>query len=235
MTGFGAFVFRFRDALFPVVVLVALLLERPPTVHADGTVPGFVLALGAVSALLGAGLRMAVIGYVYIIRGGKDGKAYAEELVCEGFFAHARHPLYTGNLLIAIGICLMYGSTFTLAVGVPLFLLTYLAMALNEEAFLISKFGAAYTRYMETVPRFIPDFRGLTTSLAPHTYDWRRALRKDYGQVALTLIAVVGLTTWRLSETWPEVVQPGSVAAISVLVAYIVVRTLKKRRMLESA
>lgn len=234
ITGFGAFVFRYRDALFPVVVVVALLLERPPAIADARSAPSLILGVGAISALLGAGLRMAVIGYVYIIRGGKDGKAYAEDLVCEGFFAHARHPLYTGNLLIAVGICLMYGSPFTLYVGVPLFLFTYLAMALNEEAFLVSKFGDDYVRYMDSVPRFIPNFRGLSASLAPYTYDWRRALRKDYGQVALTLISVVGITTWRLYGSWPEVLRPGALAAICVLGAYVVVRTLKKRRLLES-
>ncbi len=233
---FGALVFKWRDGLFPIVVLAALAFGLPPLLERDpfGWWPAGTLGVGVLMAVGGQALRLAVIGYAYIVRGGKDGKAYAEELVVEGFFAHARHPLYTGNLMIATGICLMYGSTFTLFFGIPFFLFVYTAMALNEEAFLLGKFGADYEHYMRTVPRFVPNFRGLSDSLQPYRYDWRRALRKDYGQVALTLLAAIGITTWRAHEVGSAAVVVGTAVGAGVVVSYLTVRVLKKRRLLES-
>ena len=46
---------------------------------------------------------MLTIGYEYIVRGGRQGKVYAEDLVQGGVFAHSRNPLYLGNLLIIVG------------------------------------------------------------------------------------------------------------------------------------
>lgn len=227
MIRLGAFLFRHRNVLFPVMVLAALLTGRPPAVESLRGLPALGLALGAVVALAGQALRVAVIGYVYIIRGGKHGRAYAEQLVREGLFAHARHPLYTGNILVAVGICLMWGTPFTLGVVVPTFLLSYLAMALNEEAFLVSKFGDEYRDYMRTVPRFVPDLRGVRTSVRGYAFDWRRVLRKDYGQLFLTLSAVVGLCAWRLRAALPWTPRAGWIAIAVLLIAYVTVRRLK--------
>ena len=59
---------------------------------------------GAIVALLGGVVRGVTIGFVYIVRGGRDGKAYADGLVREGIFAHSRNPMYVGNILMAVGI-----------------------------------------------------------------------------------------------------------------------------------
>lgn len=226
--------FRHRDALFPVVLAVSLAVGVPGPLESIAEPAALGLAAGVLLAMLGEALRLWVIGYAYIVRGGKDGRAYAEELVREGLFAHARHPLYTGNLLIACGLWLMYGTPFTVLVVIPFFFLVYWAMALNEEDYLIGRFGEEYRDYMATVNRFIPDLRGISKSLEGFEYDWRRALRKDYGQIALPLWAIILLASWRLHLVWPWAVTAGVVAAVAVAIAYVVVRTLKLRGRLES-
>lgn len=233
LTRFGAFMFRHRDALFPVVLAVSLAVGAPQPLASTTGPAALGLAAGALLAVLGEALRLWVIGYAYIVRGGRDGRAYAEELVREGLFAHARHPLYTGNLLIACGLWLMYGTPFTILFVIPFFFLVYWAMALNEEEYLISRFGGEYRDYMATVNRFVPDLRGISKSLEGFEYDWRRALRKDYGQIALPLWAIILLASWRLRVVWPWAVSAGVVAALAVAIAYVVVRTLKLRGRLE--
>jgi protein-S-isoprenylcysteine O-methyltransferase Ste14 len=233
-TRFGAFMFRFRNGLFPVVLLVCLVIEAPWALQSTSGIPAATLALGAVLALGGEALRLWVIGYAYIVRGGRGGKAYADDLVREGLFAHARHPLYTGNLMIATGLWLMYGTTFSTFVVIPFFFVVYWAMALNEEEYLIGRFGDEYRDYMASVNRFLPDLRGVSKSLEGWTYDWRKALRKDYGQIALPLLAIICLAAWRLRVVWPGAVTAGEVAVIVVAVAYVVVRTMKLRGKLES-
>jgi protein-S-isoprenylcysteine O-methyltransferase Ste14 len=234
VTRFGAFVFRYRDGLFPVVLGISLLVGLPQPVESVPSLGALAVLVGAPVAMAGEALRLWVIGYAYIVRGGRDGKAYADDLVREGLFAHARHPLYTGNLMIAGGLWLMYGTWFTVLVVIPLFLFVYVAMALNEEEYLIGEFGDEYLDYMASVNRFLPDLRGISQSLEGWTYDWRRALRKDYGQIALPLWAIVLLGSWRMRLVWPWVVPAGVAAVVVIAIAYVVVRTLKLRGRLEA-
>jgi len=230
----GAFLFRFRDGLFPVFALVTALVSLPPELGSLSGAAAWGLLGGALLALAGQALRLAVIGYAYIQRGGRNRRAYAETLVVRGFFAHSRHPMYVGNLGIVIGLCLAYGSTFSMGVVLPAFVLIYLAMALNEEAFLLGKFPDAYREYMARVPRFWLRLAGLSESLQEFTYDWRRALRKDYGQVTLTIGGVVLIATLRLRALVPAAGTWGLLVGGLVVAFYVVTRFLKKTRRLET-
>jgi protein-S-isoprenylcysteine O-methyltransferase Ste14 len=94
---------------------------------------------------------VAVVGYAYIIRGGKNRQVYAEDLVTGGFFNHSRNPLYVGNLLILLGPAAHMERTAAYLVGVPFFLIGYSAIVAAEEAFLRRKFGAQYDAYAARV------------------------------------------------------------------------------------
>jgi len=139
-----------------------------------------------------------VIGFAYIKRGGKDGKVYADKLVIEGFYAHVRNPMYVGNILIVLGLGLTYGSWLAYAVLFPFFGFAYYAITVAEEDFLKRKFGADYDAYCAKVNRFIPDFRGIRKSLEGFRYDWRKALRKDYGTFSVMLLGCFG--AWQMKR-----------------------------------
>ena len=115
----------------------------------------------------------------------------------------------------------------------PLFVVVYTAMALNEEGFLTRTFGDRYRDYMVAVPRFVPDFRGVSKSVEGMSYDWRRALRKDYGQIALVAWITVLLAMRRCWEIWPESGRMGGVSVLLILIAYVAVRRLKLTGRLE--
>jgi protein-S-isoprenylcysteine O-methyltransferase Ste14 len=74
-----------------------------------------------------------------------------------GILKHIRHPLYSGTILILIGM-FMYSPTVATLITV-LVTFAYLAVAIPlEERKLIKKFGNTYLQYRKKVPALIPRF-----------------------------------------------------------------------------
>jgi protein-S-isoprenylcysteine O-methyltransferase Ste14 len=236
----GGFFFRFRNALFPLVLVVIVLAARPARFSGYAPVDQLVTAAGVAAVLAGEIFRLAVIGYAYIQRGGRRGRVHANALVTRGFYAHTRNPMYVGNFLIVVGLALVFGSPGVLAAVAASFAWIYLAIVTAEEAFLREKFGADYDDYARRVNRFVPDFRGLRHSLGEFRYDWRRALVKEYNTLTFTLAAMLGLLAWRtvyLSGYADHSAQVSILcgALLPLAVFYGVVRYLKKTRRLQPA
>jgi len=101
MIALGQFFFRYRNAVFPLMMLVALAIVRPRYSFGSPSSDWLVDAVGLVLIFAGQTLRVITIGYDYIRRGGRDGRVYAEGLVQGGVFAHCRNPLYLGNILVS--------------------------------------------------------------------------------------------------------------------------------------
>ncbi|HLA27523.1 MAG TPA: isoprenylcysteine carboxylmethyltransferase family protein [Syntrophales bacterium] len=178
----GAFFFRFRNGLFPVVYLLGALLVRPAFFAGSRRWDLFATGIGLNVAMLGETIRCLTIGLVYnIVRGGRNGQVYAEDLVIEGIYAHTRNPMYVGNLLFALGFCLIYGSPWTYLAIFPFFLLVYLSIVLEEERFLREKFGEKYDEYLRDTNRFLPRLQGLAQTMRRHRFDWKRVIAKEYG------------------------------------------------------
>ena len=181
---YGNFLFKYRDLVFPAVLLALFLLTDPhwPGGRDDRDTVLDIVGFGI--ALLGQILRAAVVGYAYIIRGGKNKQVYAEELVTRGFFNHSRNPLYVGNLLILLGLLVIWNSPLAYLIGVPFFLLGYIAIVAAEEAFLRRKFGADYDAYAARVPRWWVRLGGFRESMEGMEFNWRRVVLKEYGSAA---------------------------------------------------
>src|SRR6185369_9644058 len=97
------------------------------------TNPITAMIIGFGVTMLGQVIRIITIGLVYIIRGGKDRRVYAEDLVTTGIFSHCRNPLYVGNILILVGLGIASNSFLFMAAFTPLFLLFCKAIVLAEE------------------------------------------------------------------------------------------------------
>jgi protein-S-isoprenylcysteine O-methyltransferase Ste14 len=142
--------------------------------------------VGLLVAAAGESLRVLVIGTRYIRRGGLNKKVYADSLVTEGLFAHCRNPLYVGNLLLYVGLFIIYNNPWAYVIGLALALFAYSAIVAAEEDFLLNRFGQQYQDYCRRVPRWIPRLSGLRATLADGRFDWARVLRKEHTQL-LTL------------------------------------------------
>ena len=229
----GRFFFKYRNGLFPVFCLGLLAFTRPGLLWGNAQLDKYTSALGVLLALAGQAFRILVIGFAYIVRGGRGGKVYAEDLVQSGFYAHTRNPMYVGNYLIVTGIALLYGSIWVCAIALPLFAVIYLSIIKNEETYLQEKFGQEYHDYAARVNRFLPNFKGLRHSLQQYNYDWKKVLRKEYGTIALLLTSILALLIWK-ALTVAEVAggngKAGTLALgfVPIALFYGTVRFLKK-------
>lgn len=235
----GAFFFRFRNALFPMVFVFLFLFTRPALFLGNASLDQLVTVFGGLIAVSGQLFRLAVIGFAYIKRGGKDGKVYADTLVIQGFYAHTRNPMYVGNFLIMLGLGVIYGSPWIYFFVIPFFSFVYLSIVTAEERYLKSKFGAAYDDYAKRVNRFIPNFRGLRQSLSGFRYDWKRALRKDYGTVFGTFAGIMLILMWKTFYLYGFQVKKVELAQLALLLIpvilfYAFVRYLKLSKRLVS-
>ena len=233
MVRIGRFFFKYRDFVFPVVLLGLVAASSPVLLRDDSRLDHWLDALGIAIASAGQALRVLVIGFVYVIRGGKDKKIYAEALVDGGLFAHCRNPLYVGNLLIVLGLIVVHSGNWLYLAALPFFVIAYLAIVLAEEEYLREKFGAEYDAYCRRVPRFIPSLRGLGRTLEGVRFDWRRVVRKEYGTPFAWMSGVLALMIWEHAANpgHPMSAREGMVIRVVwalLVVAYIVARVLKK-------
>lgn len=177
----GTFLFKYRDAVFPGVILATIIATRPVFPAGSRTADLWLDLVGILVAAAGQALRITVIGYRYIVRGGKNRRVHAEDLVTEGIFGLARNPLYVGNILVLFGIFIIWNAPLLYLIGVPFTLFGYKGIVSAEEAFLRGKFGAAYDEYCRTTNRWIPDFRKAPEALRGIPFNWRRVLLREYG------------------------------------------------------
>ena len=142
-------------------------------------------------------IRGATIGLAYIIRGGRDKKVYAEELVTSGIFAHCRNPLYVGNIMMLLGVGILANSLIYLVIVMPVFLFIYQCIVLAEENYLHNKFGQTFDEYCSRVNRWFPSLSGLTKTFKGMTFNAKRWLLKEYNTQfvwlsGITLILLFG-------------------------------------------
>jgi protein-S-isoprenylcysteine O-methyltransferase Ste14 len=162
MVALGNFFFKYRNGLF--IFLYALLFIPSPALFTPERFGInywiWPMAMGLMVTITGQLIRGATIGLAYIIRGGKDGKVYADDLVTQGIFNHCRNPLYVGNILMLLGVGILSNSLIYVLIVMPLFMLIYHAIVLAEENFLRGKFGESYVAYCKRVNRWVPSLAG---------------------------------------------------------------------------
>ncbi len=238
LVALGNFFFRYRNAIFPVVLFLLVVVARPRAMFDDPALSRSWILLGGVLALLGEGFRLFTIGYDYIDRGGRGGMVSASRLVQGGLYAHVRNPMYVGNLLIAAGLLLYSSSWSALVTALPFFVLVYAAIIAAEETYLLKTFGAEFEAYVSRVPAFLPSWKGLGAKLAGARYDWKRALRKDYGNIFFVAMSFLILSWWRVYFLKGPTAAAGLTRTNLLLTlvftsAYFVVMRLKKMKLLD--
>lgn len=234
MIKLGNFFFRYRNGLFPIAYL--LLFCPSPQLFDDYTLAA---GLGLAIALLGQLIRAVTIGLAYIIRGGKNRQVYAEELVQDGIFAHCRNPLYVGNFLVLVGLGFLANSVLFLTIGLPFFLVVYLAIISAEENYLRQKFGPQFDEYCARVPRIFPILSGLKQTIQGMEFNWQRLIVKEYGSayawIAGGLLLVLKHYLFvQKGATGPVLVGTLLAALVSVSLLYGLARYLKKAQVLRA-
>ena len=78
-----------------------------------------------------------------------------EQLITSGPYAHVRHPLYLGSLIMAAGFSLAARSWWIALMTILIFVIIYVPVMLAEEAFLRQRFPQ-FEAYARAVPRLWP-------------------------------------------------------------------------------
>jgi len=195
----GNFFFHTRNYLFPAFILT-LLFIWPPVALTDAA-SCFIMTAGLLMVALGQTFRITTIGLDYIVRGGRNRRIYAEDLVTGGLFSHCRNPLYVGNLLIAIGYLFVAGNWGSIIVGSLSFLAIYRLIVHSEETFLGEKFGQAYTDFCNDVPRWIPNLTGFSDTVKGYQFDWPAVAVKDGGTIFMSVMVPLSIIAWKLHLT----------------------------------
>ena len=79
------------------------------------------------------------------------------DIVQLGLYKHIRHPIYTANIMLFIGVFISTGSMLII-VNIALLVLYYVASAIREEHALVKIFPE-YLQYMKHTGMFFPSFK----------------------------------------------------------------------------
>lgn len=138
---------QIASLLLAILLLVTIFLPEGenPFLRAAGV---FILALAALFMFL---------PFYFLSKYGQapEGESYMQsvQMVDRGPYAIVRHPQYLGYALLACGFALLKQHWAILLLAVPGVVFLYL-QAVEEEKICLSKFGEAYRRYCQRVPRF---------------------------------------------------------------------------------
>jgi protein-S-isoprenylcysteine O-methyltransferase Ste14 len=174
---------------------------------------------------IGQALRAWVLGQVPDGTSGQNEVLIATQLNTSGPYAHARNPLYLGNLGITLGLCVIAHEWIILIVVASLFAIQYHAIIAAEEGFLRRQFGAAYDDYCAKVPRFWPSWRKRVDS-PERPFSPRRALYKEHNPAASWLLLALVLLGWDAHRRAESLV-PHAAAAGALVLAYLAVKGVK--------
>lgn len=229
----GNFVFRYRDYLAPLAIVLVVLLTSPHPAWGNARLDVWLDVIGLCVAACGQALRALVIGLAYIQRGGKNKRIAGDRLVTDGVFAHCRHPLYVGNFLLISGLLLIWNTPGAYVGAGGLIALALFAMAYAEEAFLQRKFGTEYAAYAANVNRFVPDLRGIGHTMERFAFDWKRVVRKDYTTAFMwtttaLLLIVLERVAWGGLDAGRAVAVPVLLVWLAIGLCWILARWLKK-------
>lgn len=231
----GVWLFRYRGVI-PIFILLigAALYARMKLVSGDSLLERqpyefyyelFCLLIG----LIGLGIRAYTVGHTPRNTSGRNvAKQVAETLNTTGIYSVVRHPLYLGNFFMWLGPAMLTGNLWFILVFCLFYWIYYERIMFAEEQFLRGKFGASYLEWSETVPAFVPRFKGFVKS--DLSFSWKKVLKKEKnGFAALFLIFCAFDVTGELIQhqsNYNLVFLVG--CAISVL-AYVILKFLKTR------
>jgi protein-S-isoprenylcysteine O-methyltransferase Ste14 len=155
---------------------VVLVLARP-------TLVSILLALPL--AVVGEAIRVWASGHI----------EKTERLATGGPYAHARHPLYLGSVLLALGVAVASASVWVVLAVATYFLAFFPAVIREESDFLARRFPEEYTTWAADVPSFWPRL----TPAGPRSsrFTWHRVSRNREWRTALALLAITVLISAR--------------------------------------
>jgi protein-S-isoprenylcysteine O-methyltransferase Ste14 len=205
-TGIGVWLRRYRRYLPVPFAVVCVVWLRPVMLGGSPVLDTVTDVLGVLVCALGQWMRMWAWGSNATV--GKWG------VRDRGPYTLMRHPLYTGNFLIAAGLVIIFNNPWAYLLLLAPFAYLYHVITDMEEKRMHRRFGEDYRHYEGMdVPRFFPAWGNLGAAIrSTRPFGWKFAWRKEYesccgwiaGAAALELYE--GLWTRGWEGNWPYTV-----------------------------
>jgi len=121
------------------------------------------------------------------------GQLIRNKVLCtEGAYGLVRHPFYLANFSIDLGVCLVVGNIYLIALYPFLFFWAYGPTLKAENEKLSKIHGARYTKYESTVPEIFPSPLSIgVLRIILRGFSWARITRNE----VLRIIRICSVTT----------------------------------------
>jgi protein-S-isoprenylcysteine O-methyltransferase Ste14 len=177
----------------PIPLLLAVLIWAAPSTAS--------LAGGFALTLLGESLRIWAVRHAGGATRTTGRPGAGAELITHGPFAYVRNPLYLGNFILSLGLCLMAWAwmPWMLFLFIALFGVQYRLIISLEEERLRQHFGPIYEEYLQVVPRFIPRLRPFSSQRVPGMPLGRALKIEKNTLLSVSAAALAIFLRWKLS------------------------------------
>ena len=177
----GGFLFKYRGYL-PVLFLVAGLIMIGYEAayfkeHSSSTISEILKSSCVFVGFLGLLIRCFTVGYTPVNTSGRKDKLVADTLNTTGLYSIIRNPLYVGNYLMWLAVCMLTGNLWFVVLFTFVFWMYYERIIYAEEEFLRDKFKSVYLDWTEKTPIFVPKHLNYKKPNIP--FNWRRVLEKE--------------------------------------------------------
>ncbi len=225
----GNFLFRWRSFLPLLTIALFLIVMRHSSHHRDPLWQGICFGI----SLFGLAIRVFTVGFVPKGTSGRTtNNPRASALNSTGMYSIIRHPLYIGNFFVWLGFLMYPRSPLLIAVLTPIFFIYYWLIILAEEKILRENFGDTFFEWARKTPLLFPRFKNWRKAALP--FSLKTVLKREY----TTLFAIIAIFT--CMEIGGDLLYSGKLEFDPVwvsifltgLCAYIILRTLKKKGVL---
>ncbi len=183
----SSFLFKYRSYT-PIPFIIIMLFYRNANIWS--------LIIGFIMVVTGELIRLWGVSWA-----GSETRTTGEPagtyLIVSGPFAYTRNPLYTGNILIYLGIGIMSFAIFPYLqiIALLFFFFQYHYIIKAEEEFLISKYGDDYKHYKENVPKFfwrLSSYKKQDVKQPPFKLKaGLRSERRTFQAIVIIMIAII--------------------------------------------
>lgn len=117
-----------------------------------------------------------------------------EQIVKQGPYQFVRNPLYLGSFLMMLGFSVLIRDWLAFWIVLGPLLAMYLNKVRQEERYLARIHPVEWPAYMQSTPRFFPEFNGWP-SLAGFSFrQW--AINREYQALIASVVGLFALWCW---------------------------------------
>lgn len=223
----GNVLFKWRS--FTPIPLIALvfIIFKPVNLQEKNIL---INLSGIFISFMGEIIRIITVGYSFTGTSGRESYLRADNLNTTGIYSITRNPLYIGNFLIFTGLVVVFSNLFAVLIFAVFLILQYCFIILAEENFLKEKYGSDYKAYCTRVRRIIPTFGN--TSKNQNPFSLKKVVFKEndslFNMLAIFLLVLLykeKIFNGRIDQPILYILPAGI-----LIFAYVVVKTIKKRR-----